>query len=38
MAADLITQFLNEGYVQQDDDGYFHIPGADGAKKFKPFS
>ena len=36
-AANLMKQFINEGFVQADEDGSFIIPGLDVDKKFKPF-
>ena len=36
-AMDLLQQFCETGFVVQDDDGSFSIPGLSGAKKFKPF-
>ena len=38
MAANLMTQFIESGFVAQDDDGNFVFPGADQERKFKPFS
>ena len=37
MASNLMKQFLDTGFVEQDDDGTFSIPAANSAKKFKPF-
>lgn len=36
-AADLLGQFLDAGYVQQEKDGVFIVPGVSQARKFKPF-
>ena len=36
-AADLISQFLDAGFVKQGNDGSFNVPGANMNKKFKPF-
>jgi hypothetical protein len=33
----LIQQFLDTGFVVQDEDGNFTVPGISGQKKFKPF-
>ena len=37
VATDLLSQFLETGFVRQDDDGTFTVPGISGEKKFKPF-
>ena len=36
-AADLISQFLDAGFVKQGGDGSFSIPGASVSKRFKPY-
>ena len=36
-ASDLISQFMDAGYVKQGNDGSFSIPGANVNKRFKPF-
>ena len=36
-ALDLIDQLLKTGFVTQDDEGSFVVPGINGEKKFKPF-
>ena len=35
-AADLISQFMDAGFVKQGNDGSFSVPGANVNKKFKP--
>ena len=36
-AANLLQQFVETGFVRQDDDGAFVLPGLSGEKKFRPF-
>jgi len=36
-ALDLIKQFVSTGFVTQDEDGNFTMPGVSGERKFKPF-
>ena len=36
-AENLMGQFVDAGFVRQDEEGNFVIPGASGEKKFKPF-
>ncbi len=36
-AMNLLQQFCETGFVVQDDEGNFSIPGLSGSKKFKPF-
>ena len=37
-ASSLVQQFLDAGYVKQDKDGSFIVPGANVNKKFKAFA
>ena len=37
VATNLLSQFLETGFVHQDDDGTFTVSGISGEKKFKPF-
>ena len=37
-AANLMSQFIESGFVVQDEDGSFIVPGIDEQRKFKPFS
>ena len=37
-AANLMSQFIESGFVVQDEDGSFIVPGMDEQRKFKPFS
>ena len=36
-AASLVQQFVEAGFVQQDEDGSFIVPGDDEQRRFKPF-
>ena len=36
-ALDLLKQFVSTGFVTQDEDGNFTLPGVSGERKFKPF-
>ena len=36
-ALDLLKQFVSTGFVTQDEDGNFTMPGVSGERKFKPF-
>ena len=36
-ALDLLKQFVSTGFVTQDEDGNFTIPGASGQRTFRPF-
>ena len=36
-ALDLLKQFFSTGFVSQDEDGNFTLPGVSGERKFKPF-
>ena len=36
-ALDLLKQFVSTGFVTQDEDGNFTMPGVSGEQKFKPF-
>ena len=36
-ALDLLRQFLSTGYVTQDEDGNFKMPGVSGERTFRPF-
>ena len=38
VAANLLSQFIESGFVVQDEDGSFIVPGMDEARKFKPFT
>lgn len=37
IAADLVQQFLDAGYVKQSNDGAFTVPGVSKERKFEPF-
>ena len=36
-ALNLLSQFVATGFVTQDEDGNFSMPGVSGERKFKPF-
>ena len=36
-ALNLLDQFIKTGFVTQDEDGNFAVPGISGERKFKPF-
>ena len=36
--ANLMSQFIESGYVVQDEEGSFVVPGIDEQRKFKPFT
>lgn len=36
-AANLVGQFLETGFVTQDEEGAFSLPGLSKEKKFRPF-
>ena len=36
-AANLLQQFVETGFVRQDEDGGFVLPGLSEEKKFRPF-
>ena len=36
-ALNLLKQFVATGFVNQDEDGSFVMPGVSGERKFKPF-
>ena len=37
VALNLLSQFVATGFVTQDEDGNFSMPGVSGERKFKPF-
>ena len=36
-ALDLLKQFVSTGFVTQDEDGNFTLPGVSGQRTFRPF-
>ena len=36
-ALDLLRQFVSTGFVTQDEDGNFTLPGVSGQRTFRPF-
>ena len=36
-ASSLVQQFMETGFVRQDENGSFVLPGLSGEKKFRPF-
>ena len=36
-AINFLSQFVATGFVTQDEDGNFSMPGVSGERKFKPF-
>ena len=36
-ALDLLKQLVSTGFVTQDEDGNFTMPGVSGERKFKPY-
>ena len=37
-ALDLLKQFVATGFVNQDEEGNFILPGVSGERKFKPYA
>ena len=37
-ALNLLDQFIKTGFVVQDEEGNFAVPGISGERKFKPFA